>query len=73
MWQPTLPGLDLPKDIPPGRLGDIYHALPPEERMPYLDALNDRSIPAERLVAALAEKFDQHVSASLVRTFRRTR
>lgn len=72
MWQPALPGIDPPKGIPPGRLGDIYHALPPEERMPYLDALNDRSIPAEQLVAALA-RLDQRVSASLIRTHRRTR
>lgn len=71
MWQPTLPGLDLPRDLPPGRLGDVYQALPPEERTAYLDALHDRSVPAEKLVTALA-RFDLKVSASLIRTFRRT-
>ena len=71
MWQPPLPGMPEEREIPPGRLGDIYRALPPEERTPYLDALYDRSVPAERLVAALL-RFDLKVSASLIRTFRRT-
>lgn len=70
MWQPPLPGMDLPGDVPPGRLGDIYRALPPEERMPYLDALADRTIPAEKLSAALA-RLGHTASASLIRTHRR--
>lgn len=71
MWQPTLPGFEQSVEIPPGRLGDIYWALPPAERGPYLEALADRTIPAEKLVAALA-RLDQRTSASLVRTYRRT-
>lgn len=73
MWQPPLPGMSEPRDVPSGRLGEIYKALPPEERTPYLEALHDRRIPAEKLVAALA-RFDLQVSvsASLIRTFRRT-
>lgn len=70
MWQPTLPGMGESHAVPPGKLGRIYQALPPEERAAYLDALHDRSVPAEHLVAALAQ-MDQHVSASLIRTFRR--
>lgn len=70
MWQPTLPGLDLPKDIPAGRLGDIYNALPPEERGPYMEALHNRSVPAERLSVALA-RLGHTASPSLIRTHRR--
>lgn len=70
MWQPTLPGLDLPRDIPSGRLGDIYKALPPEERAPYMDALHDRSITAEALSGALAQ-MGFTASSSLIRTYRR--
>lgn len=70
MTQPSLPGLDPPADIPPGKLGAIYEALPPGEQGPYLKHLRDRSVPAEKLVAALA-RLDQHVSASLIRTYRR--
>lgn len=71
MWQPMLPGMSRAKDIPPGRLGDIWHALPPDERMPYLDALADRNVPAETLSAALA-RLGQTASPSLIRTHRRT-
>lgn len=70
MWQPMLPGMSRAKDIPPGRLGDIWRALPPEERATYLDALHDRSLPAEKLSAALAQ-MGQKASPSLIRTFRR--
>lgn len=71
MWQPALPGLPEAHEIPPGKLGAIYWALPPNERTIYLDTLYDRTVPAEKLVAGLA-RLDQHVSASLIRTFRRT-
>jgi len=68
--QPSLPGLEGPDNVPSGRLGDIYEALPPEERAPYLQALHDRAVPAERLVMALA-RMGHSVSASLIRTYRR--
>lgn len=71
MWQPTLPGLEGLSPVPGGKLGDIYHALPPDERIPYMRALNDKTIPAERLVKLLAS-MGHTVSASLVRGHRRS-
>lgn len=72
MWQPTLPGMSQSSHLPESpRLRDIYYELPPEERTTYLDALNDRTLPAEKLVQALS-RFEIKVSASLIRTHRRT-
>lgn len=72
MWQPMLPGMSRAIHLPESpRLRDIYYELPPEERTAYLDALNDRGLPAEKLVQALS-RFEIKVSASLIRTHRRT-
>lgn len=70
MHQPSLPGLEDPGPIPAGKLGDIYEALPLEEREPYLLALRDRTVPAEHLSQAVAQLGFQ-VSPSLIRTHRR--
>lgn len=70
MWQPTFPGMESMSPVPQGKLGDIYNALPPDERLPYMRALNDKTVPAEKLVTILA-RMGHTVSASLIRTHRR--